>query len=221
MDRPDVTMMLVAHNAFRRDVARMQAAAAQVGDPTIRVALRAGWATFSQYLTIHHTAEDEILWPTMRAQFGEQSGEASLLAEMSNEHSRLDPVFGAIEADLPQGAAERLMEHFAELGVVLSGHLDHEEAAVLPLVQEFLSRAQWERFGDDQRRRVGLKSAGWFLGWLLDDTPPDTRDHVLTLFAPPVRLIYRLIWRPRYQRLSPWRRQPWRATAELPHDRPV
>jgi hypothetical protein len=58
MERPDVTMMFLAHNAFRRDLARMQAAAARADDPATRTALRAGWATFSRYLTIHHLAED-------------------------------------------------------------------------------------------------------------------------------------------------------------------
>jgi hypothetical protein len=41
MDCPDVTMMFVEHNALRRDLDRMQAAAAQADDPAARMALRA------------------------------------------------------------------------------------------------------------------------------------------------------------------------------------
>jgi len=99
MDRPDVTMMFVVHNAFRRDLARMQAAAAHARDPAARTALRAGWATFSRYLTVHHTAEDEILWPPMQAQLGDRPDETDLLVEMAREHSRLDPVMREIDED--------------------------------------------------------------------------------------------------------------------------
>jgi hypothetical protein len=89
---------------------------------------------------------------------------------------------------------------------VLIGHLEHEESAALPLVHETLTVREWNAFADNQRRRVGLRGAGWFFGWLLDDAPPDTQDKVLAIIPPPLRVVYRLIWEPRYRRQSPWRR---------------
>jgi hypothetical protein len=47
MEHPDVTMMYVVHKAFRRDLARMQAAAAQAVNPDMHQALRGSWTTFS------------------------------------------------------------------------------------------------------------------------------------------------------------------------------
>src|ERR1700731_1856737 len=208
MDRPDVTMMFVVHNAFRRDLARMQAAAAHARDPAARTALRAGWGTFSRYLTVHHTAEDEILWPPMQAQLGDRPDETDLLVEMAREHSRLDPVMREIDENLAQGPPSRLVALFGELVAVLTGHLEHEEAAALPLVQETLTMREWGGFSDDQRRRLGLNGAGWFFPWLLDDTAPGTRDKVLGIVPPPLRLVYRFIWEPRYRRQSPWGREP-------------
>ncbi|MCW2663217.1 MAG: hypothetical protein JWP83_4369, partial [Mycobacterium sp.] len=76
------------------------------------------------------------------------------------------------------------------------------------LVQEILTMREWKAFGDDQRRRIGLNGSGWFFPWLLDATPPATRDKVLGIVPPPLRLVYRLIWEPRYRRQSPWRREP-------------
>lgn len=208
MDRPDVTMMFVVHNAFRRDLARMRAAAARAEDPAERNGLRAGWATFSTYLTVHHTAEDEMLWPPIQARLGDRPDEADLLVEMADEHARLDPLLCEIDGSLAQGSPSGLVALFGELAVVLTEHLEHEEAAALPVVQETLTRGEWEAFGDDQRRRIGLKGAGWFFPWLLDDTTPDTRDAVLGIVPPPLRLVYRLLWEPRYRRRSPWRREP-------------
>jgi Hemerythrin HHE cation binding domain len=208
MDCPDVTMMFVVHNALRRDLDRMQAAAAQTDDPAACMALRAGWATFSRYLTVHHTAEDEMLWPPMRAKLVDRTDKTDLLVEMADEHSPLDPVLREIDDYLAQGSSSRLLALFDELAAMLTVHLDHEEAAPLPLVQETLTSREWKAFGDEQRRRIGMNGAGWFFPWLLDDTSQATRDKVLDIVPPPLRLVYRLIWEPRYRRQSPWRREP-------------
>lgn len=206
MDKPDLTMMFVVHNAFRRDLARMRAAAAHADDPDTRHALRTGWETFTRYLTVHHTAEDRLLWPPMHAAFGDQHQDVKLLATMADEHTRLDPLMDQISTVLPQGSPARLGALFDELAAALTDHLDHEEAAALPLVQQTLTAGQWQDFTDLQRRSVGIRGAAWFFPWLLDDASRETRTAVLTLVPPPVRVLHRLIWEPRYRRRSPWRR---------------
>jgi hypothetical protein len=71
-------------------------------------------------------------------------------------------------------------------------------------VRDTLSTAEWDAFGNDQRRRIGLRGAGWFFPWLLDDAPQDIRDFVLSLVPPPVRLVHWVLWEPRYRHASPW-----------------
>lgn len=205
MERPDVSMMYVVHNAFRREVARMQAAAAQADNPDLHQALRDSWRTFNQYLTIHHTAEDEMLWPPMRAKLGTHGQDLGVLDEMLDEHSRLEPVLREIDNALHQMSPANLTSRFGELTDVLVSHFEHEETAALPLVQQTLSAREWDEFSDDQRNRIGLRGAEWFFPWLLDDAPPDMRDFVLALVPPPVRLAYKVAWEPRYRRRSPWR----------------
>lgn len=204
MDRPDVTMMLLVHNAFRRDLAQMQAAATRVDDPASREALRVGWATFSRFLTVHHLAEDEVLWPPMRAKLRGSSRETRLLDAMADEHAQLDPVLHAITEDLTRGSASRLIVLFGDLSTILTRHLEHEEADALPLVRETLTAAEWKAFGDDQRRRIGVTGAARFFPWLLDGTSTEVQTAVLAIVPAPVRLIYRLIWAPSYRRRSPW-----------------
>src|SRR5215469_1789262 len=62
----DLTIMLAAHDAFRRDLTRLvrTAAAADLSDPARRQSVEAGWELFKHQLHLHHTAEDEIIWPT-------------------------------------------------------------------------------------------------------------------------------------------------------------
>jgi iron-sulfur cluster repair protein YtfE (RIC family) len=50
------------------------------------------WATFHQYLIIHHTAEDEMLWPPMRTKHDDSSEVDRLLDQMVDEHIRLNPL---------------------------------------------------------------------------------------------------------------------------------
>jgi hemerythrin-like domain-containing protein len=131
MDRPDVSMMYAVHKAFRPELARMQAAAAQAVDPDMQKALGDCWATFNRYLIVHHTAEDETLWPPMRAKLSGRGQDLGLLTEMVDEHSRLDPLLREIDDTLHLGSPARLAGLFAELADVLVGHFEHEEKAAL------------------------------------------------------------------------------------------
>jgi hypothetical protein len=194
MDRPDVTMMILVHNAFRRDVDRMRAAATRTDQFP---ALQATWRTFSRYLTIHHTAEDEILWPTVQAELGRST---ALLTDMADEHALLDPLLTQITELLARDKLDILPPYLDKLSALLTAHLDHEEHAALPLIQKTLTPQQWEVFGENQRRRIGIRGGTWFFPWLLDGATPEQANWALKLLPPPVRLAYRTIWKPRYER---------------------
>ncbi|OMB77234.1 hemerythrin domain-containing protein [Mycolicibacterium conceptionense] len=208
MGRPDITMMLAVHDALRRDLMRMKSAAVQVDRPDIRSALGIGWQTFSRYLTVHHTAEDETLWPSMQAKLGDHTTARDLLHEMTDEHARLDPVLREIDDNLAEGTAEHLETLFDRLAALLTDHLEHEESSALPLVQEILTTEEWQAFGDDQRRRIGFDDAAWFFPWLLDDASTQVQAKVLGLVPRPIRLLHRALWAPRYRMRSPWNRLP-------------
>ncbi|WP_225724969.1 MULTISPECIES: hemerythrin domain-containing protein [unclassified Nocardia] len=209
MNRPDITMMILVHNAFRRELRRFRSAAADsVDNPEAFAAVRDGWRTFNRYLTVHHTVEDEILWPALQSKLSEDSIGTALLIEMAAEHARLDPLLSAIDADLADGRTADLAARFDNLAEVLEDHLTHEETAALPLVTATLTVAQWRTFGDEQRRRIGIRGGAWFFPWLLDGAEPAARAWALALLPPPLRLIYRYLWQPRYARRSPWRSRP-------------
>lgn len=198
----DVTMMYAAHDAFRRDVSFLVDAAGGLrGGLT---SFEAGWGVFKQYLTIHHVAEDNTLWPAMRAKLAGRQPELDLLDEMEREHELLDPVMEEIDEALRQQDASGARTAAARLAKLLRDHLRHEEVSVLPLVSSVLSQEDWDAFGEDQRRRIGIKGGAMFFPWLLDGAPQDRQRKVLGMVPPPVRLLYRTVWLPRYRRRSPW-----------------
>ncbi len=75
----DLTLMVAFHDAFRRDLAHLAHAAsrhrAQLDEPTRHTAVLAGWELFKTQLHIHHTAEDEDLWPRMRTHLADRPDE--------------------------------------------------------------------------------------------------------------------------------------------------
>jgi hypothetical protein len=60
----DLTLMVVFHDAFRRDLAHLPRAAshrpADLDDPNRRTAVLAGWELFKTQLHIHHTALEAL-----------------------------------------------------------------------------------------------------------------------------------------------------------------
>lgn len=198
----DFLMMYAAHDAFRRDLARLvRAADATTGNLAV---FRQGWATFEHYLTIHHTAEDSSLWPPIRAKVGAVPERLALLDAMEAEHAVLDPVMASVDQQLASGDTAHLRDTVEELGTALTAHLEHEEAEGLPLVDAVLTEKEWNAFSQEQRRAVGIKGGAHFFPWVLDDAPAAVEQRVLALVPPPVRFLYRRQWRPKYEKTSPW-----------------
>ena len=165
----DFTLMYAAHDAFRRDLRRLTAAAQEGrgADP----AVLAGWDVFTRQLDLHHLAEDAALWPQMRDKLAARPDDLALLDEMEAEHANIDPLLDNVDAVLGDSDPVRLREHAANLSAALNHHLDHEESAGLPLVAEVLDADGWNALAVDMRRRQGMKGAAVFFPWLLDDAP--------------------------------------------------
>ncbi|MEU5878510.1 hemerythrin domain-containing protein [Spirillospora sp. NPDC047279] len=195
----DFTPMYAAHDAFRRDLDRLRAAAdAGLGaDETVR----AGWRTFRRQLEIHHRAEDAALWPPMRRRLADNPDELALLDAMEAEHAAVDPLLDEVDVVMDDPDPVRLREHAARLSSALRDHLDHEEQDLLPLVTE----DEWTAFAAHIRKSQGLRGAAEFFPWLMDDaTPGGSRGAFLASLPLPARLVYRVGWRPRYVRARRW-----------------
>ncbi|WP_328583240.1 hemerythrin domain-containing protein [Streptomyces sp. NBC_00370] len=209
-EKIDFIMMYATHNAFRRDLGRIQAAAA--GGRADTPQTRAGWRNFKHQLHIHHTVEDDTLWPRLRAAVTDPA-DLALLDEMEAEHALIDPLLAAVDAamdaglDAPRGAArddrpDVLPERLRELSDALGHHLVHEEISALPLIQAVLTPADWAAFGGQMRRAQGVKGAAVYIPWILDGRPRVEQRQFLAALPPPARLVNRLFWQSRYAKLE-------------------
>ena len=95
----NMTMMFAVHDALRRELERLARVAARTGDDPRRV-LRAaaGWELFKRFLRVHHTTEDDVLWPAMHEALTERPDGLALLEVMEAEHAAIDPLLRGIDA---------------------------------------------------------------------------------------------------------------------------
>ena len=208
----DLTIMLAAHGALRRDLERLARAAAfaNLPDPGGRASVRAGWETFKRQLHLHHTAEDTVVWPALRPRLAHSDDAQSVLDAMEAEHQQIDPLLAAVDEAFARageghrGDARAISDVTDALATSLTAHLAHEERDGLPLIGVALTAAEWRGAGFRIARANGLSAGGEMFAWIADGAEPAQAAAVLGTLPPPVRLAYRAIWRPRYRRTPRW-----------------
>jgi hypothetical protein len=201
----DLTIMIAAHDAFRRDLASLaRAAAPATADPAKRRSVAAGWELFKRELHLHHTAEDEIIWPALRPRLAHSQAALSVLDAMEEEHGRIDPLLAAVDAAFARQDEDRLADIIDALVTTLTGHLRHEERDGLPLIGVALTAAEWRGLGRKMGSRNGMAAGAEMFAWILDGTDRDRASATLAQLPPPLRLLYRAVWKPRYDRTPRW-----------------
>jgi iron-sulfur cluster repair protein YtfE (RIC family) len=210
----DLTIMLAAHQAFRRDLDRLvrAAAGADLTDPAKSRSVEAGWELFKRELHLHHTAEDELIWPVLRPRLAHSENALSVLDAMEEEHERIDPLLAAVDAAFAQsdGADDdwpgenRLADVIEVLASTLTGHLTHEERDGLPLIGVALTGAEWRGVGRKIARKNGISSGAEMFAWMLDGADRQRAAATLGQLPPPLRLLYRAVWKPRFEKTPRW-----------------
>jgi hypothetical protein len=202
----DLTVMIAAHDAFRRDLVSLAraAAAADRADPQRREQVGRGWEVFKRQLHFHHTGEDRLIWPRLAGRLARSEAAMSTLEAMEAEHALVDPLLEAVDAAFSDPAGGPLAGAVDELVTTLHGHLAHEERDALPLIGTALTAREWRAVGMRLGRANGLSGSAEFFAWMLDGVPADEAAAVLAELPPPLRVVYRAVWRPRYASVSRW-----------------
>lgn len=206
----DLTIMVAAHDAFRNDLTSLAQAAQDPGRDRQR-SVAAGWELFKRQLHLHHTAEDELIWPALRERLRHSANALSVLDEMEAEHERIDPLLAAVDEGFAAAAgpagqpdAGRLPGAVDELAATLAGHLAHEEKDGLPLIGMALTAAEWRAVGFKIARRNGLAAGGEMFSWILSSAAPGQARAVARQLPPPARVLYRAVWKPRFEKTRRW-----------------
>jgi hemerythrin HHE cation binding domain-containing protein len=98
-------------------------------------------------LHLHHTAEDEVIWPALRPRLAHSPAALSVLDALEAEHQLIDPLLAAVDVQFAGTGGDRLADVIDALTSALTGHL-----ATFPPPLRLLYRTLWKpRFDKTQR----------------------------------------------------------------------
>lgn len=204
----DLNMNYLIHYAFRRDFGRLLNCVPEVepGDTERAAGLSNHFTAMMAVLHEHHSGEDEFIWPVVEKEHPEL---ADLLEEMEAEHAGLAPAvwaalqaFDTFAADPTDQTAAATEEALADVVDVLVHHLDHEESAAVPALQENIDPAVWSGIEKNLQRSGDFKLLRFFVPWMVDGLSEEDLRTVKATAPKPLLLFWTLRWKKEYQGYS-------------------
>jgi hemerythrin-like domain-containing protein len=197
---------VLVHRVFRRELALIPALVREVraGD-TARAAVVARHARLVlKGLHMHHTGEDELLWPLL---LDRAVPSTQLVHLMEAQHSRVEELLARLDPALARWEAEARSAVSAEVAATVDAlrqalveHLDEEEAHILPLASRHLSQREWGALGQHGLGTMKKSELPLMCWMILEDASPEERKALLATIPAPVRLFLRTVGASHYRR---------------------
>jgi hemerythrin-like domain-containing protein len=203
---PNVHEMVVIHRVFRRELAAVPRLVRETpaGDTERARIVGDHVALVLETLHVHHTGEDELLWPLL---LDRAAPSAELVHTMEDQHHRVEELIAGLDAALPGWVAdptteraERLAALLEELRAALLDHLDLEEREILPVVARHLTIAEWNALGEHGKDHTPRKHLPLVFGAILEDADDGERAELLATVPAPIRFFLRTAGARQYRR---------------------
>ena len=204
--RPDTHDMIVVHRVFRRESDLMSRLIRTVpdGDTARATALADAFGDYQLGLHLHHSGEDEFVWPLLLARV---DLEADMVLRMEAQHEVIARTLAEAARLIPAwrsapsaATAAPLVAAITEHRAALIEHLHDEEEYVLPLIEEYLTVAEWGRLGEHFSEEVPKDKLLYFLGAILEEASPAERQAMMANLPVPARILWYTIGQGQYRR---------------------
>jgi hemerythrin-like domain-containing protein len=199
-DKPETEQMKVIHHAMCREFALLPDLVERVpaGDTARAHRVGAHLTLMLGMLNEHHEAEDELIWPLLHQRVPLEN---ELIDTMEAQHHAIHAAVISVTRhqqawtrDADTVSRDLLSTRLRGLETILVEHLAREEDAVLPLVHEHLTVAEWlapqKHAMRNGPRRVSDKLL--LAGIVLDGATPAEQAWFTHEMPPPARLLWRL-----------------------------
>ena len=195
-DRPLIQQMVVIHRVFRREFGLLPALIRGVAaDDLERAKAVADHAAgLLRFVHIHHSGEDEFLWPVLLERV---EVETDLIRRMEDQHVHVAALIPRAQELLPSWAAQPSTERgeevattFEQIAAALDEHLGEEEKQILPLVEEHLTVEEWSRLGQHATASLSPPDLMASLAAILEEADDDERAMFTAVLPPPVLTMF-------------------------------
>jgi hemerythrin-like domain-containing protein len=196
----DTHDMILIHRVIRREIGQLpEILRGAAGDPARSRLIAAHATEMLDFLHVHHSGEDELLYPLLRERV---TLDRDLIDRMEAQHAEVAGAIDEVRAALPQWStsadadvAEQLAARVEAMMPVLHEHLREEEELILPIVAVNISQDEWAALGKHGFGAVPGKRRLVMLGYIIEETNDTERRRFMLNVPPPARLAYKVIGR--------------------------
>lgn len=154
-------------------------------------------------LEAHHSTEDELIWPAL---YERASLSNTLVRRMEEQHAGLHDAIETTRRELVAWRATPTAEGSQALATALSTlldqlaeHLVEEERDIVPLIAAHITQAEWDHLGEVAFSKFTPKQRFTAMGEMLDAADPTESSRMLAGLPAPIRIIWRLLGRRKYE----------------------
>ncbi|WP_299929619.1 hemerythrin domain-containing protein [uncultured Nocardioides sp.] len=198
--------MPIIHRIFRRQFAEVRTLVQEVPahDATRVAAISDHLGFLLDELHMHHTTEDDLIWPKLLDRAGL---DAPLVERMEEQHQQIDVSVAEVRAatqvwhsEPTSATSSALADRIVEFLVVLEGHLDEEEQVVVPLIDRHLTETEWQEVGERGFEKFTPAQRWIAMGQLVEVATPEEAATFFGDLPAPVKVLWRLIGKRKYHR---------------------
>ncbi len=151
----------------------------------------------------HHLSEDEYLWPMLLER---ASMRADLVHRMERQHEQMAGHLANVETLArwrrtgAASVAAELSSTLRQLRNSLVEHLDEEEQQILPIAQECMTVAEWDKLGEIAQAKAPARQRFTVFGLLLEETSRAETEKFMMMLPAVARFAWHFRARQRYAR---------------------
>ena len=152
----------------------------------------------------HHSTEDELLWPALRER-ADMPG--AVIDRMEAQHATLHHGIDRVRVlldpwvrDPTPGTTAALAAALRDVITRLAEHLAEEERDVVPLIPRHVTQQEWDQLGKTAFDKFTPAQRFTAMGQLLEVATPEEGSRMMHGVPAPVRLIWRLTGKRKYDR---------------------
>jgi hemerythrin-like domain-containing protein len=191
----DVSDMLAVHRALTAalDAAPGYVAEADLDSQRVEV-IGSFCENVIEFLHVHHTGEDELIYPVLEERCAERRSELERINDQHKLlHAPMDAGRSAVaswRAASSTDNAQAVIDAIASIVEPLGPHLVEEETVLLPIASKWMSVEEWGRLPGHHMMSFRADKPWLMLGLVREQLDQEHRDGMLAGMPPEMRTVW-------------------------------